>query len=171
MEYKRGQVLNFTWNNFYGNIIQIYNLRTYGKRGPTHSAIIGKVKPYSVLVYQALNQGFVISEFGKGELDNYLKSGHMKVGTPIKKLTYVKKNANKYLGNEYGWTDIVDIALYSLFGIKIRGNSKQLICSEAVSRVLYDSSNKQINFEKEFNKPFDLITPSDLQNSKQIKWD
>jgi len=48
--------------------------------------------------------------------------------------------------------------------------AKNLICSEAVARILYDSSEKKIDFEKEFLIPYDLIEPMHLWRSKQIEW-
>lgn len=173
MEFKEGQILNFTWKSFYGKLIQVYNYREYKKKGPTHSAIIGEVKEYSVIVYEAINSGFQAKEYGKEELRSYIKSGNCVVGETYIKLNNVKENCEKYLGAPYAWTDIFYIALYVLIGksaFKLSTNAKNLICSEAVTRVLYDSSNKQINFENEYNKPYSFIAPSDIQHSKYIKW-
>ena len=46
--------------------------------------------------------------------------------------------------------------------------AKKLICSEFVARVLYEISNKEINFEEEFNKKYDYITPADLYQSRRF---
>ena len=60
--------------------------------------------------------------------------------------------------------------IFKKFAFTISTGTKQIICSEAVARILYDSSNKKINFEKEFDKRYDLISPIDLYYSKQINW-
>ena len=49
--------------------------------------------------------------------------------------------------------------------LKVTG-ANRLICSEAVARILYDSSKKKINFQKEYDKPYDLVTPQDIFVSK-----
>lgn len=85
----------------------------------------------------------------------------------------VKKNADKYLGKGYGFLDIFHILLYWIFGTKAKflfTHAQYLICSEAVARILYDASGKKINFEKEFEIPYDLIEPAHLAQSKQIIW-
>lgn len=74
-------------------------------------------------------------------------------------LAGVKKNAEKYLGNEYAWKDIILIVIHWFTGFKFGGDSNSLICSEAVARILYDSSGKEINFAQEYDMPYDLITP------------
>ena len=52
--------------------------------------------------------------------------------------------------------------------IKYSDGIKYLHCSEAVSRVIYDSS-KETNFEKEYSVPFDCISPAHIFLSKQVK--
>lgn len=175
IKFKQGDVLLFSWQSIPGVIIKLHNIVAKGKNGWrwTHAAIIGEVKKYSVVVYEATSKGFIKSEYGKAELTKYVKSKNCIKGTTKQPLTEVLENCEKYLGRPYGWIDILSIGLYLVFGklsFNISTKSKNLICSEAVARILYDSSDKKLDFEKEFNKSFDLITPQNLYNSKQIKW-
>ena len=48
-------------------------------------------------------------------------------------------------------------------------DDNKLICSEAVARILYDASEKDINFELEYCKNYNLITPMDIFESKYVK--
>lgn len=175
-QFKIGDVLNFSWDSVYGKVIKLYNYKEYGyskENKWTHSAIIGDIQGDNVIVYEALNKGFVKNTYSIKQLNNWLKNKYMIVGVPIKPLTNVTKNCEKYIGTPYGWFDIFNIGLYLIFkkfAFTISTGTKQIICSEAVARILYDSSKKQIEFEKEFNKKYDLITPIDLYYSKQIKW-
>jgi len=173
MEFKVGQVLNFTNNNIFGKLIQIYNKREYKELGPTHTGIISEVKEYSVIVYEANRTGFNSLEYGKGELQTLIDYKNVEVGEFKYKLFNVKENCQKYEKTPYGTLDIVYIGLYSLIGksaFKISTDAKKIICSEAAVRVAYDSSDKKIDFEKEYNKPFSFVAPIDLKYSKQIRW-
>ena len=173
---KQGDILNFSWKNPYGKLIKLHNYLVYGFNRDykwTHSAIVGKVNKDTVEVYEALSDGFVMNVYGKGELQTYIDNGNLILGNVKKPLTNVEKNCKKYLGTPYGWLDIFHIGLYTLFGktsFIFSTKAKKLICSEAVARILYDSSKGEVNFEKEFNRKYDLISPIDLYKSKQIEW-
>jgi hypothetical protein len=173
MEYKIGQIVNFKWyDDFYGKLIAFGNKIKYGDKGFTHSGIIYEVRKDTIVIAESLNKGFVKNDYEIWWLEARMKEGKISIGTAKEKLNNVQVNINNYLGRPYAWTDIFNLVLWYLFGktsFKINSGSKALICSEAVSRVLYDSS-KTINFEKEFKKSFDEITPQDLFISKQIKW-
>lgn len=176
MKYKEGMILNFSWNGFAGRMIKLHNRIRYGRNlwfNPTHTAIIGKIVGETAEVYEALNEGFVKNVYNFAELDAYIESGELAVGTVTTTITNVETYCKKYEGVPYGWLDIFYIGLYTLFGkmsFRFSTNAKKLICSEAISRILYDASKKTINFEEEFKKPYDLITPIDLMNTKLIHW-
>lgn len=176
IQFKIGDILNFSWNGWYGRIIKFHNYAMYGYNPEnrwTHTAIIGDIKGNDVIVYEALKDGFVTNIYSIELLNSWIKSGNMIVGRSKHKLTYVKKNCDKYLGTPYGKFDIISIGFYTIFrGFfpTIPTKTKQIICSEATARILYDSSKKKLNFEKEFDKRYDLLTPIDLYYSKQIKW-
>ena len=100
-----------------------------------------------------------------------IAEGIVCVKIPKRGVKDVEKYADNYLGRGYAWFDMFGITLSFLLSWKmftITG-AKRLICSEAVARILYDASNKNLNLEKEFGKPCDFITPMDLFNSAQLE--
>ena len=133
---------------------------------------MGEIKSDKVIVYEALSNGLVKNEYSKEYLTNLYNDNRLIIGETFTNLSNVKENCEKYLGTPYGWRDIFAIGIYTLFGYKLFFNTrtKKLICSEFVSRVLYDSSNGEINFETEFGKDYDLVTPIDLFYTKYINW-
>lgn len=178
MDFKVGQVLNFAYKgNLIQKIIMWANQKHYGFKGFTHSAIIGgfvnKDGVECAIVYEALNKGFTKSYYELWWLEQRFDKGEMDVGNAKKPLHDVWKYCEKYIGTPYGWIDIFRIAKFYLFGSKVVDDDKKvqdLICSEAVARILYDASDKKIDFEKEFDIPYDYISPMDLEVSKQISW-
>ena len=172
--YNIGQIINFKWyDGPMQKLIAFGNKIKYGDKGFTHSGIIYSVDNDYVTIAEALNQGFVLTKYEIWWLTAQYENDKLAIGKAKEKLTNVQKNIEQYLGRPYAWFDIFNIALWYLFGktsFKFNSGSKRLICSEAVSRVLYDCS-KSIDFEKEFKKNFDEITPQDLYISKQIRWE
>lgn len=173
MEFKEGYVLLFNWNesSLLGKAIKFYNEQKYGDKGWSHSAIISEVTKDQCLVHEAVNRGFVSSYYNKSFLNEVIKQGRCKVRESKIKLKDVKTNADKYVGKKYSWTTLIQILLIYLFKGKAgqADGTRGLICSEAVTRVLYDSSNKKINFETEFNIPFDFVDPMMINLSKQLR--
>lgn len=165
---KVGDVVFFEGDGFFSSCIKHYNMINYYCSGWTHVGIITEIKKDNVLINEALSNGFVRNTYSISYVEERIKEGTMKLKTPKKRLTKVKEHADKYLGRGYGWFDIFGITISMLTGfkfLKITGANK-LICSEAVSRILYDSSNKKINLSRELNKPYDLITPMDIYLSE-----
>lgn len=178
VKFSSGQVVLFKGKGVYSSLIRLANKIHYPKsldRDWTHAGIISVVDESlgTVLIGEALNDGFVESTFGIGELNTLIQQGKAIIGTPKQELDDVELVIQGYLGSPYGWLNILHIAIYTITGktaFKFLG-AKDLICSEVVCRVLYDCSNKKIDFTKEFGKPYDIITPQDLYVSKQIVWD
>jgi len=180
-KYKPGMIVFFFWNDrFYHKVIQYYNKKKFGEIGPVHVGIISKVKQNEVEIYEAVDKGFIKSDYEKWWLDERIKDGKVKIGECHTLLTNVEDNCKKYEGIRYGWTDILGIVLGYLINWRIIGitGHNALICSEAVVRILYDSSNKkiQIGYSKKEDKKkseypikFDAITPMHLFKSKYIK--
>ncbi len=172
MRFYPGQVVNFAkYDSIYQKLIAFGNMIKYGSKGFVHSGVIGEVKKDEVVIYEAIDKGFVKSTYSKAYMRDKIELREIWIGKPTKPLRNVKKHAEKYLGRPYGWFDIFSIVL-SLFTRKTEGitGAKHLICSEAVARILYDASDKKIDFVKEFGKSYDLIEPMDLYISKQIRW-
>ncbi|MCF7861159.1 hypothetical protein K9M79_02850 [Candidatus Woesearchaeota archaeon] len=152
-------------------LIKIYNKITYGVDGFAHCGIITNGGLDEIQIHEAIGKGFVKSWYPKLFIEKMIEEKTCKIQYPKIKLSNVEKNADNYLGKGYGFLDILGIGISFITGwrfIKLTGASK-LICSEAVARILYDSSNKKINFEEEYKKPYDLITPMDLYLSEQLK--
>jgi hypothetical protein len=174
MKLKVGQVMNSKGRGFFGTLIRLRNKLAYGKvESWTHSAIITEVKEDEVLIHEALTKGFTCKYYKKTDIEEKIRDRVYIIGETKVPLKDVKKLAKKYEGVGYGFKDIVHIILYWLFGTRAKfmfTHAQHLICSEAVSRILYDASGKKIDFEKEYAIPYDLIEPMHLWQSKQIKW-
>lgn len=171
MEFKIGQIVFFNWNNPYMKLIRLFNLVRYKDLGWAHCGVITKVDDETVQIHEALSSGFVKSDYPIEFMMGVIEQGICAIAETETELIDVEENADKYLGRGYGWFDIFGIFASLVLKwkfIKITGASK-LICSEAVARILYDSSNKEIDFEAEYDKPYDLITPMDIYLSKQVK--
>lgn len=169
MKFKIGQIVFFRGNSFYSKLITSHNLIKYKEIGYSHVGIITEVKKDKVLIHEAISSGFVSSYYPKTWLNNKLDLDDIFIQFTFIKLTNVKKNAEKYLGKPYAWSDIFFIGLSFLFRFKFSfTGANKLICSEAISRILYDSSNKKINLSDEYNTPYDLITPMDIYISKYL---
>lgn len=169
VKFKTGQLVFYRGKSFYARFINSYNLIKYGEKGFSHVGIITQVKNDHVVIHEALASGFVKNDCGKLWLENKIDSGDIEIKFPKKKLTHVLINAEKYLGVGYAWSDIFFIGLAFLIRFKFQiTGANRLICSEAVSRILYDSSNKKINLSEEYNTPYDLITPMDVYNSDYL---
>jgi len=170
MKFKTGNIVFFNWGGFYSSLIERHNKKEYGQKGYTHIGIITKIKKNEVQIHEALSRGFVKSWYPKSFLEDKKKEGKVEIKEINKTLKLVEENADQYLGNSYAWKDIISIIISSIFGfrlLRLTGADK-LICSEAVARILYDASNKKINFAEEYDKPYDLITPMDIYYSEQF---
>ena len=170
MRFKEGQIVFFKNDSIYSKIISFYNFSVYGERGFTHVGIITKVLKDNIQIHEALSKGFTKSYYSKLEMEALIDLGDLEIKS-AGKLNKVFENAEKYLGRPYAWFDIFGIILSFLFkfrGLRFTGANK-LICSEAVARILYDSSNKTIDFVKEYDKHYGLITPMDIYKSKFLK--
>ena len=174
MKYKPGQTFFWKGGGFFGTVIKFYNWRTFGSSDlPTHVGIITLVEKDRVQIHEATNQGFVKGWKSKKWLNSQIGK-KVAFGEVNTKLVSVLKNAEKYEGIKYGWINIfmhgVSLLVKEIFGgkLKFTDGEKTLHCSEGVSRVLYDSSLKKINFETEYGVPFDSISPAHIYLSKQI---
>ncbi len=169
MNYKVGDVVFFKGKGVFSHLIQVYNWIEYKEDGPTHVGIITKISrdKKTVEICEALSNGFVSSYYDVELMKN---DKSIQVGRTKHKLTYVKKHSHKYLGRGYGFLDIIAIAFSTMTGfqfLKVTG-AKKLICSEAVSRILYDASKHKINFEHEYDKLYDMISPIDIYYSQSL---
>jgi hypothetical protein len=170
MNLKPGDIIFFNNEGKAGKWVKRFNKLKFGEEGWTHCGIITKVEDESIEVHEALSKGFTQNNYQKKEIIDRFWYGDIHFKRPTKRLTRVREHAQEYIGTKYGWIDIFAIIISLLIGkwsIKVTG-AKRLICSEAVARVLYDASKKKINFEEEYNKSYDLITPHEIFMSRQL---
>jgi hypothetical protein len=162
MKTKTGDLFFVKGDGVFGKLIGIYNYVMFGKSDVTHVGIIAKTEEESVLIYEAVTKGFIPNWYSKKDLED--------PKIKIKKMSGLKnvlEVCHKYEGIKYGKINIAihTINLFLRIAFKRIKYSDGIIamhCSEAVSRVLYDASNKKINLEKKLNKPFDMVTPQEL---------
>jgi hypothetical protein len=173
MKYEVGQV--FLWNTYDGifvKLIHLYNKIHYGNWGYTHASIIGEIKDGKVIMYETTAVGYTKNEYDPLWLDEAQKTGEIKVRYPKYALKGLKEICESYIGRPYGFLDIFHIALSLILGeraFRLSNTSKQLICSEAVARSLYEASKHKIDLSEEFDKSFDLITPNDVSLSTKLE--
>jgi len=166
MELKEGDIVLFRKNkSFISKAIAMATGSSY-----THVGVIASINKNVVKIAEALDKGFVLTKHTKHLFIDRVKNRELLILSSRKKLTDVKNHILKYLGKPYGFFDLFLILIYIITGKKLaKGTSNKLICSEAVAKVLYDSSHKRLNLSKEFDKPYSYITPDDIFNSKQLK--
>jgi len=170
MEFKIGQVFQWRGKGIFGRLINLQNIIMFGERGPTHCGVISSVDKDTVIIHEATKNGFVSNTYEKSFILERINAGVVSIQETKVELHDVKKHCKKYEGIKYGFFTILVIAVRTLFDREIvfTDGAKTLICSEGVSRVLYDCSDKQIDFEKEFEIPFDLICPMNIYKSIQM---
>jgi hypothetical protein len=171
MKYKTGQIYFIkSRDNLIGKLIDYYNRKKFGQSDATHCGIINDVNNEQVCIYEAGTNGFQPNWYAISWLDEMIKNGKVKLKQTKIKLNNVDETCDKYQDIGYGYLDILGIVCSFLFGWKVIGitGKNKMICSEAVCRVLYDCSNKKIDFEKEYGIKFDAISPEHLFLSKQL---
>lgn len=171
-KFKTGDVVLFNHNSsFFTKQITKFNLKEYGQSKCTHAGIVSRTQGDKIWVFEIVQYKTADHYLYEEDwLNAKIEAGEIIVMRPRTRLTGVFGICNKYIGKSYGILDILAIYFYGLTGIKISlTKNKKVICSELTSRILYEASKKKINFEPEFNKPYDLITPMDLFLSQQLK--
>lgn len=168
MKLKVGQI--YFWNSnegLFGKAITYFNKKVFGRSDATHCGIIAQILDDDVLIYEAGNKGFLASWYSRDFLEN---NKNVHIGEVKETMLFVKQNCDKYQGIRYGWLDILGIGLSYLFGWRVLGitGKNALICSEAVSRVIYDCT-KQTNFSAEYGVKYDAVTPQHIFQSKFVK--
>lgn len=162
------KVIFFNWDTFYGKLIKIGTGSKW-----THVGIVGEDNDEGFIIYEAVNKGLVKTKYSNAQIVELMLKGIVSV-----KEVYIEDNivnervlkayCEKYIGRPYDWLSIFNIGFYFIFrkyALNFKG-ARTLICSEFVSRVLYDLSLGGINFEEEYDKPYDYISPADIYNSK-----
>ena len=175
MKLNVGDILLFRWNVPFNKLVGYFNKIVHGDEAYSHVAIVTEVRGGDVLLHEALakNGKFIASYYSISAIEQWMKEGRCLRGKTTIPLVDVKHYADAYLGKPYGYKTLWYIILFKIFGWKLLAESEgvnSLICSEAIARILYDASDKQIDFVKEFGIPYQFIEPYLLLISKQIRW-
>lgn len=153
-----GDIVLFSHTRLFDRLVKWFTNSDY-----SHIGIIYSAGGKSIKVGEAWGTGFDIRKRRVEEIHA------CKVRRSKTQLKNVQKNLNKYIGSRYDKLNILGLILYKFIRLRVfETSAKNLTCSEASARFLFDSSLKKINFETEFNKPYDYITPADLALSDQL---
>lgn len=145
-------------------------IRKFTKSYWNHAGIVGENTEEGHVIYEAQASGLVKSVYPAEKLAKRLWDAEIDLLYPRYKVTDVKKHCENYLGIPYGIGSLFKIG-WGILTKKTPEKSdgiKKMICSEFVARVLYDATNKRLNFEREYNKDYDFITPDDIWKSDQL---
>jgi hypothetical protein len=145
-------------------------IRFFTKSNWNHVSIIGEMTDYGYIVYEAQAKGFIKSEYTFEYLQRRIDEKTIVPKDFNSKLYSVSPEAEKLLGIPYGKWNLVAILWAIITGKNNQRYSngiKEMICSEAVSRLLFRCSKGKVNLSKEYNKPHDMITPKNVFDSKQ----
>jgi hypothetical protein len=175
MKYKNKIFFINETESIFGKLITLFNRIKFGSSDVTHTGIVADETKDQVLIFESVPKGFVSSWYDKSWLVEAEKRGTVKFKETKKRLTKVLDTCKKYEGTPYGYINLVfhgiNLVLSLLFLNKFKYSDGIVAghCSEMVSRVIYDSSNKSIDFEKDYDKSFDQITPQEIYMSSQMK--
>jgi hypothetical protein len=170
MKFEVGQI--YFWNSnesLFAKLITAFNMKFFKQSKCIHVGIIAAITETEVLIYEALDK-FKSSWYSQDWIKERMDEGKVHIGQTKEALKDVYGACESYKGIGYGWLDIIGLGLSYLFGYRLKGitGKNALICSEAVSRVIYDTS-KAINIAKEFGIEYDAVTPMHIFTSKQVK--
>ncbi len=167
MTLKTGDVVLFrkVKTSFISKAISAFTGSSYA-----HVGIISSIDSNTVKVAEALAQGFTMSSYNTLEFSIRINNDELLIKRSKEPLYDIKKNILKYLGRPYGYLDLLLILISKLTGKRLfKGSATRLICSEAVAKVLYDSTNHQLDLAKEYDKPYSYVTPDDIFMSTSLK--
>ena len=161
-----GDVISFNYNKgFYMKLITIFNYIKFKASYATHTGIVTSVYGNKINVKEVIfdpnKNDFDIHEYTE---DYLLNNKYVTVLRSLIKLNNVKKNSCKYNSAVYDFVSIL------LMPFKISFNSKKAVfCSEVVTRILYDSSNKKLNIAKEYEINYEKVSPMHIYLSGFFK--
>jgi len=182
MKYQAGNLFFWKGSGLFSYAISVYNLKNFHSSEATHIGIISQVEKDRVLIHEATNKGFVSSWYEIWWLEAREKEGKVHIGKVKHVMKNVFENCEKYKGIRYGWLDIVGISMSLLFGWKVIGitGKNSVICSEAVTRIVYDSTDGKVAFGYNPRQPkekktseypivFDAVSPMHIFKSKSVE--
>lgn len=178
------------WDSFISKTIRYFDGSDW-----SHVGLVVEVSEKHILIFESNSNGTKYIEYTKEEIIRYIANNNMK----FQMLKYpkdvdlttsnLKDVCNKYLNKSYGWLNyifLIPLMFMKKMKMKVEVwkilmNSdenpfpiktflKGFICSELLVRVLYDLSDKKINFERVTGKPFEITTPGDVDEFLDEKW-
>ena len=170
--FKKGDVVLFRkTDRFISKVIAKVTSSSY-----THVGIIKerKDKEDTYLIAEALSEGFVVNEYTFTEIWTRYKSRNIEILRPKSTLYETEVEIEKLEGTPYGFLQLLNLYLFHItngLGLNTwfyNNQTRKLICSEAVARVLYHSSKHKLDLKGEYGKPFEFITPDDIFMSSQF---
>ena len=158
----------FSWDSFYSNAVKIATGSKW-----SHVGIVSQEHSNGYTIHEALNKGLVKNFYSHEYMDTLVREGTMVIKEVNLRTTpaIFREVCERYEGLPYDWVSIINIGAFIILGKPILNLSgpRAVICSEYVARVLYECSNKGIDFSKEYNKRFDFVTPADMFESKFLR--
>jgi len=164
-KFRVGTVVNFdNRNSLFGKLIGKFTSSKW-----THSSIVYQHTEKYIWLAEAVSRGFKVNKYKRTTLMKRWKKSTIQLRYPKLKLQSTKYCIDRYLGIKYGVMQLAKIAILIMFKRRSKSDGlKTLICSEGVSRVLYDASHKLMNIAIEFDCDYDYVTPYMLAVSKEL---
>lgn len=157
----------FSWKNPYSKAIQLVTKCKW-----SHVGIAIQNKD-SYTVYEAIAKGLVKTDYTKEFIESCIKDGRVCIKETKEKYDEVLIHyiCAQYIGKSYDFLAIFYITYFWITKkAKEYENIRNMFCSEFAARASYDITNKILNFELEFIKKYEFLTPADLFNSKQLRF-
>lgn len=166
----------FSWDGFYSKQIQRVTKSKWSHVG----IAIDNGDHY--IVYEALAKGLLNTtkdektgelRYTKERVQSWIKSGNVVIKETKEKYSEMKiiDICETYIGRGYDFFAIFLIWFGAISHKTFKyDNVRNIFCSEFAARASYDITNKSLNFELEFIKKYEFLTPADLFNSKQLRF-
>jgi len=167
MKLKVGDCCLFNNGGFYSFVIRLHDFFNLRFSKATHAGIVCRVEKNGVWIREAIeNDGPDFDEYYYEYkwLEKRVAMGNFIVRRPKMRLTNVRRVCESYEDFEYDWASIFLMPFSVVFS-----TPKVVFCSEAVARIYYDTSKKQLNISKELNKHYEKLTPTDLYRTKLLE--
>ncbi len=157
----------FSWSNPYSKGIQFVTKCKWSHVG------IAIENETSYTVYEAIAKGLVKTDYTKEFINQCIKDGRVCIKETKEKYSEMKiiDICETYIGRGYDFFAIFLIWFGAISHKTFKyDNVRNIFCSEFAARASYDITNKSLNFELEFIKKYEFLTPADLFNSKQLRF-
>lgn len=172
-------------SSIYGKAINFYNKEEFGTEWlPTHVGQVVDIQGDKVLIAEAGPNSYKVDGnwYSLQDLIAKQEKGIVKFKRSKYPLNNVYEICKKYENTPYDWWTILKIALFHFthYSGFIWNGDKNLMCSEAVTRTLYEESDRKIQLGYNKNQPdekndseykiyYELISPAHVFLSKHSR--